>query len=90
VPSRDPGGTEPMFDVPEVYRRPSTKADPALSKWAKYTGKPISCDLCIMNIHDGISDTVLSKAKHTLLRGERRWLFCSIHATQVRNGERKV
>lgn len=82
--------TEPMFDIPEPYRRPKTKADPAVSKWSPYKGKPMTCDLCIMNIHDGISDTALQHAKHTLARGDRRWLLCSIHAVQIKNGERKL
>ena len=44
----------------------------------------------IRTLHDGISDTPLSQAKHTLTRGERRGLLCSVHAAQVRNGERKL
>jgi hypothetical protein len=87
--STDPGGTEPMFDIPQPYRAPKRKADPMVSRWAKFKGR-FTCDLCIMNIHDGISDTQLSQAKHSLTRGERRWLLCSVHAAQVRNGERKL
>ena len=78
-----------MFDIPQVYRAPR-KHDPLVSKWGKHHGRAHTCDLCIMNLHDGISDTTLQHAKHTLTRGERRWLLCSIHATQVRNGERKL
>jgi hypothetical protein len=85
----DPGGTEPMFAVPEVYRPPKRKQDPAVDKWAKFKGR-ITCDLCIMNVHDGISDTVLTHAKWSLQRGGRRWLLCTVHATQVRNGERRL
>ena len=91
MPPPDEYGTEPMFAIPEVYRAPRRKADdPMVSKWGAYKGVPHSCDLCIMNIHDGISDTTLQRAKHTLTRGERRWLLCVIHAAQVKSGERKL
>jgi hypothetical protein len=89
TPQPEPGGTEPMFDIPEPYRAPKRKVDPHTSKWGKATGH-FTCDLCIMNVHDGISDTPLSQAKHSLTRGERRWLLCSVHAAQVRNGERRL
>jgi hypothetical protein len=80
-----------MFDIPKVYRAPTRKpADPMVSRWAKFPGGRHTCDLCILNIHDGITDTPLGKAKHSLTRGERRWLLCSIHAAQVRNGERTL
>lgn len=82
-------GTQPMFDIPEVYRAPKRKADPTVSRWAKWKGVH-TCDLCIMNIHDGITDTPLQHAKHALTRGDRRWLLCSTHAAQVRSGERKL
>lgn len=85
----DPMGTTPMFDIPEVYRAPKRTTDPFVSRWAKFTGRA-TCDLCILNVHDGISDTVLSRAKHSLTRGERRWLLCSIHAAQIRSGERRL
>lgn len=79
-----------MFAIPEAYRAPKRKtSDPMVSRWTKFTGR-VTCDLCIMNIHDGISDTVLSRAKHAYIRGERRWLLCPVHAAQVRNGERKL
>lgn len=80
---------EPLFDIPEVYRAPKRK-DPAISKWGKHHGRAHTCDLCIMDLHDGIATTQLTHAKHTLTRGERRWLLCSVHAAQVRNGERKL
>jgi hypothetical protein len=85
----DAMGTEPMFAIPEVYRAPKRK-DLTVTKWGKHHGRPVTCDLCIMNLHDGISDTQLTHAKHTLTRGERKWLLCSVHAAQVKNGERKL
>lgn len=88
MPSGEP---VPLFDIPDLYRPKKRKAsaDPNAVKWSKFAGHA-TCDLCIMNIHDGISDTVLSMAKHSYTKGERRWLLCSIHAAQVRNGERKL
>lgn len=80
-----------LFEIPEVYkpRKPKPTADPHKWKWAKFKGR-ITCDLCIMNVHDGIVDTPRSTAKHALTIGARRWLLCSVHAAQVRNGERKL
>jgi hypothetical protein len=78
-----------MFDIPKMYRPKRKAADPTVSKWAKFTGLA-TCDLCILNVHDGISDTVLSRAKHSLTRGERRWLLCHVHAAQIKNGERHL
>lgn len=80
---------EGLFAIPEVYKPKRPKADPAAVKWAKFTGRQ-TCDLCIMNVHDGISDTMLSRAKESYTRGEHRWFLCRIHATQVRNGERNL
>lgn len=86
----DPMGTVPLFDIPKVYQAPKRKAtDPAVSRWVKFKGHH-TCDLCIMNVHDGISDTPLSLAKMSLTRGERRWLLCTVHAAQVKSGERKL
>lgn len=88
--SPDEYGTEPMFDVPEPYRvRPRKGADPLAVRWTKASGR-FTCDLCIMNLHDGISDTPLSHAKHTYIKGERRWMLCSVHAAQIRNNERRL
>lgn len=82
-------GTLPLFDIPEPYRPPKRKGVEPTVRWAKYKGH-FTCDLCIMNVHDGISDTPLSTSKWSLSTGTRRWLLCGTHATQVRNGERKL
>lgn len=88
MPHSDDGA---LFDIPEAYRPPKRKAtaDPAKWKWTKFKGH-FTCDLCIMNVHDGIVDCPRATAKHALTIGSRRWLLCSVHAAQVRNGERKL
>lgn len=79
-----------MFDIPEMYRPPKQRTEGTLSpKWSKFTGRA-TCDLCILNIHDGITDTPLSKAKLRLTKSTKVWLLCTTHAAQVRNGERKL
>lgn len=78
-----------MFDVPKPYRAPRRQVDPTVTRWAKFKGH-FTCDLCIMDIHDGISTSPMAQAKHSLTKGTRRWLLCSVHAAQVRNGERKL
>lgn len=79
----------PMFEIPEMYRPPKRR-DPGLApKWSKFIGHA-TCDLCIMNIHDGITDTPLSKAKMRYTMSARVWLLCTVHAGQVRNGERRL
>lgn len=85
----DDYGTEPMFDLPSVYQPP--RRPPAVDRWTAYKGVRHTCDLCVMNRHDGISDTDFATAKHMLtLTSGRRWLLCSVHAAQVRNRERKL
>jgi hypothetical protein len=89
TPPEPVDGQVPLFDIPKVYRAPKRKTSPATERWTKFTGRA-TCDVCIINVYDGISDTVLSRAKHALIRGDRRWLLCHVHATQIRNGERKL
>lgn len=79
-----------MFEIPEMYRPPKRRTEGiSTSKWSKFTGRA-TCDLCILNVHDGITDTPLAKAKHKLTKTTKVWLLCTTHATQVRNGERKL
>lgn len=87
----DAYGTEEMFKLPEVYRPPRVRPA-AVPTWrhSKYKGRRISCDICIINIHDGVVDCQLSPATQVVTFGEKKWHLCSFHSAQVKGGERKL
>lgn len=88
----DQYGTEEMFDIPSIYKSAKKRTAPSdKDKWTKHRGRRISCDVCILNIHRGaVIDCQFGHATQSLQRGERKWFLCSWHATQIKNGERKL
>ena len=81
---------EEMFPVPKVYRAPKKVTQPNVIRWTKHKGKRLSCDLCILNIHNGVREYGLSHATSVATVNERKWHLCSRHTNQVKQGERKL
>lgn len=81
---------EEMFPVPDVYRPKRKPPDPNVVKWTKYSGKRMSCDLCILNIHNGVREFGLALASRVAAKGDRKYHLCTRHTLQVKQGERKL
>ncbi len=81
---------EEMFPIPDVYRPKKASPDPNLIRWTKHSGKRISCDICILNIHAGVREYGLTTATKVATKGDRKHHLCSRHAAQVKQGERKL
>lgn len=87
MPVHDPGDTIPMFDVPKRYRRP--KAPPKSDSWRQHSGKRVSCDVCILDLHNGTPDGVLDGARNRLVRlNGDVWYICARHTSDVQSGKR--
>lgn len=81
---------EEMFPVPKAYRPKRKDANPNVVRWTKYTGKRMSCDICILNIYNGVREFGLAHATKVATKGDRKWHLCSRHALQIKQGERKI
>ena len=78
-----------MFDVPPVYRRP--KRPMQVDSWQSYKGKSTSCDVCVLDLHEGTPDGPLEKARTRLVRTSGDvWLLCDRHGSSIKNGGRRL
>lgn len=82
-------GQEAMFEVPPVYRRP--RHAPQSDSWQSYKGRSISCDICVLDLHEGTPDGPMDKARTRLVRTRGDvWLLCDRHASSIKNGGRRL
>lgn len=78
-----------MFEVPKRWRPP--QRPPKSDSWRKATGKPVSCDICIIDLYNGTPDGQLDHARHRLTQPSGRvWMICDRHASAIKAGERKL
>lgn len=82
----------PLFDVPLGYKRPRPRqtkvsGEPAMRK---YGGKPMTCDLCILDLAAGQPKFPMERA-NTAAHTERDiWYLCSRHKIDVIDHHRRL
>ena len=79
-----------LVPIPVTYRTPRKRAPDAKDRWTKHRGKRVSCDVCLIDIHNGKTVRSLAAAMQVLTRGDRRWYLCHFHAVLVKSGQRRL
>lgn len=79
--------SDPMFPIPGAYRS-GRKEPTGKTKWRKHTGKPMTCEVCIIDMRHGVREFTLQFAKAVAETDTGKWFVCYRHKAQVTGGER--
>ncbi len=81
---------EGLFELPKRFTPPKVSRPAKEGSVTAFRGRATTCDVCIINVHQGRPDSQRALAKHAYIENGHKWLLCSFHWMQVKDGMRML